>query len=101
MNIIMLQSQFSLFGKLVQPVSEVWGFHSALDVERLLLQFCISVLHGKRSTANDFIYGQLERFPIQFTSKIRILKYWINIITRKSNLLVKRAFDIEYGMCEK
>ena len=37
MNIIMLQSQYSLFDKLVQPVSEVWGFHSALDVERLHL----------------------------------------------------------------
>ena len=46
----------SLFDKLVQPVvlygSEVWGFHSALDVERVQLSFFKRVLHVKRSTAN-------------------------------------------------
>ena len=71
-------------------------FHSALDVERVHLSFCKRVLHVKRSTVNYFIYGELGRFPLQITSKIRILKYWIKIITGMSNTLVKRAYDIEY-----
>ena len=62
----------SLFDKLVQPVvlygSKVWGFHSALDVERVHLSFCKRVLHVKRSTANYLIYGELGRFPLQITS---------------------------------
>ena len=66
----------SLLDKFVQPVvlygSEVWGFHSALDVERVHLSLCKRVLHVKRSTANYFIYGELGRFPLQITSKIRI-----------------------------
>ena len=87
----------SLFDKLVQPVvlysSEVWGFYSALDVERVHLSFCKRVLHVKRSNANYFIYGELGRFPLQITSKIRILKYWINIIMVKSNPLIKKAYE--------
>ena len=79
----------------------MWGIHSALDVERVHLLFCKRVLHVKRSTANYFIYGELGRFPLQITSKIRILKYWNKIITGMSNPLVKRAYDIEYEMCEK
>ena len=53
----------SLFDKLLQPVViyglEVWGFHSALDVERVHLSFCKRFLHVKRSTAKYFIYGEL------------------------------------------
>ena len=45
----------SPFDKLVQPVlvygSEMWGFHSAVDVERVHLSFCKRVLHVKRYTA--------------------------------------------------
>ena len=95
----------SLFDKLVQPVvlygSKVWGFHSALDVEHEHLSFCKRVLHVKRSTAYYYIWRELGRFPLQIISKIQKLKYWINIITGMSNPLVKRAYDIEYEMCEK
>ena len=79
----------------------MWGFHSALDVERVGLHLCKRILHVKRSTANSFICGELGRFPLQITSEIRILKYWINNITGMSNPLVKKAYDIEYEMCEK
>ena len=72
-----------------------------IDVECVYLSFCKMVLHGKRSTANYFIYGELGCFPLQITSKISILKYWNKIITGMSNILVKRAYDIEYEMCEK
>ena len=65
-------------------------------MERVHLSFCKSVLHVKRSTANYFIYGELVRFPLQITSKIRTCIYWINIITGMSNPLVERAYDIEY-----
>ena len=68
-----------LFDKLVQPAllygSEVWGFHSALDVERVHFSFCKRILQVKRSTANSFIYEELGRFQLQITSKRRILKY--------------------------
>ena len=60
-----------------------------------IFHFVKRVLHVKRSTAYYLIYDELGRFPLQITRKIRILKYWIKIITGKSNLLVKRAYDIE------
>ena len=77
------------------------NFEPCLDVERVHLSFCKRVLHVKRSTANYFIYGELGHFPLQITGKVRILKYWIKIITGMSNPLVKGAHDIEYEMCEK
>ena len=55
---------FPLFDKLVMPVllyvSEIWGFHKALDIEKVHLLFCKTMLHLKRNTTDYFIYGELE-----------------------------------------
>ena len=70
---------FHKHNQTTQPVllygSKVWGFHNALDVERVHLSFCKIGLYVKSSTANYFIYVELGRFPLQITNKIRILKY--------------------------
>ena len=54
-----------LFDKLVRPIlqysCEVWGFAHAQVIERLHLHFCKRILGVKKSTQNDFAYGDLER----------------------------------------
>ena len=53
----------TLVDKLEMPVllygSEMWGFHKAVDIEKVHLLFCKKILHLKRNTANYFIYGIL------------------------------------------
>ena len=56
----------TLFDILVMPVllyeSEIWGFHKAVDIEKVHFLFCKPILHLKRNKANYFIYGELGRY---------------------------------------
>ena len=73
-----------IFDKLITPIlcygSEVWGFNTGLDIERLHLKFCKQVLGVKRCTQNDFVYGELGRVPMSITRKINMIKYWLKIV---------------------
>ena len=50
-------------GAILNYSCEVWGFHSARDIEQVQLCFCKRILGVKKSTQNDFVYGELGRFP--------------------------------------
>ena len=57
----------NLSDKMVTPVSygcEVWGFHTASAIERAHLKLHKLVLKVSKSTCNEMIYGELERYPL-------------------------------------
>jgi hypothetical protein len=80
-----------LFDKFIMPIlmygSEVWGFHAAPAIEKVQLKFCKNLLHVKNSTQNNFIYGELERYPLSIQRQIRITKYWSDIVMGKKRLI--------------
>ena len=82
----------NLFDKLVTPIlnygSEVWGFCKANQMERTHLQFCKNLLGVKQSTQNNFVYGDLGRMSYQSCRYIKIVKYWLKVITKPENKLV-------------
>ena len=86
-----------LFDKFVSPVlnyaCEVWGFHTALDIERVHLNFCKRVLGVKRTTQNDFVYGILGRVPMNIIRHIRIVKYWLSIVGGKKSQIVSIVYN--------
>ena len=86
-----------LFDKFVSPVlnyaCEVWGFHTALDIERVHLNFCKRVLGVKRTTQNDFVYGILGRVPMNIIRHIRIVKYWLSIVSGKKSQIVGIVYN--------
>ena len=45
------------------------------------LQFCKKVLGVKRSTQNDFVYGELGRINYQSRRFIAKIKYWLKVIS--------------------
>ena len=67
-----------LFDKLVSPIlnyaAEVWGFFKATQIERVHLQFCKRLLGIKKSTQNNFIYGESGRTDYQ-TKRYFIIIY--------------------------
>ena len=85
-----------IFDKCITPIlnygCEVWGFHPAPAIERIHLKFCKIILGVKKRTQNDFIYGELGRIPMQLTRYIRIIKYWLNIVTGKKSYLVTSLY---------
>ena len=88
-----------LFDKLIVPIlnygSEVWGFHQAQDIERVHLSFCKRVLGVKKSTQNDFIYGLLGRMPMYLSRQLRIVKYWLKIVSGQKSMYV----NVIYNSC--
>ena len=55
--------KLELFDKLISPIlnysCEVWGFCQANAIERVHMQFYTKLLRFKKTTLNDFVYGEL------------------------------------------
>ena len=87
-----------LFDRLVLPVllysCELWGFHTAVAVERVHLKFCKWVLKVAKSTTNEMVYGELGRCPLILEKKVRIVKYWLKIVHRELSPLVQKIYKI-------
>ena len=84
-----------MFDKLVAPIlnygCEIWGFSNASVIERVQFQFLKKVLVVKKTTQNDFIYGELGRVTLQTKSFYTIIKYWLSIVlnTNENKYIVK------------
>ena len=46
----------------------------------------------KRATQNDFVYGILGRFPLHVYRQIRIIKYWLKIVSGRKSLYVSNIY---------
>ena len=87
-----------LFDKLIKPIlnygSEVWGFANANVVERVHLQFCKTMLGVKRTTQNDFVYGELGRCDLRTQRLVSIIKYWFKILISDDNKYIKGVYTM-------
>ena len=85
-----------LFDKFISPIlnyaSEVWGFHSAPEIERIHLTFCKNILGVKKTTQNDFVYGLLGRHPLQIDRYCKIMKYWLKIVSGAKPFYVNTVY---------
>ena len=74
-----------LFDKTVLPVllygCEVWGNEKNIVLDTVYLKFCKYLLSLKTSTPNCMVYGELGTYPVSITIKVRLVSYWLNIIS--------------------
>ena len=54
------------------------------------------VVKVSKSTCNETIYGELERYPLIIERKVRILSYWLKIAHNESSLLVQEVYSLMY-----
>ena len=82
---ILPHTQLQLFHSTIEPIlhycSEIWGLSKAEPLERFYLSFLKSILCVKSSTPNCFVYGELGVLPLFIQRKIRVVKYWLKIIS--------------------
>jgi hypothetical protein len=69
---IMVQLFESLVGSILLYASEVWGFHEANTVDKLV-----------------GMYGELGLQPCSVLRKFRIIKYWANILQHQNSVQFK------------
>jgi len=95
---VTVKHRLDLFEKLIVPIlnygSEVWGFNKGQSIERLHLQFCKNILCVKRSTQNDFVYGELGRVSMQNNRHFNIIKYWIKLLQCNENKFAKKVYNL-------
>ena len=93
LNYITLLSLFDTYiGSIAHYGCEVWGFHRAPEIEKVHIDFCKNILGVKRSTPNAAIYCELGRFPLQCVRKLRILKYWLKLLSSQ-NCILKSCYE--------
>ena len=89
-----------LFDKLISPIlsyaSEIWGFHESPDIERVHLSFCKSLISVKKSTQNDFVYGMLGRYPLILERHVKIIKYWLKVVSGTKTQYVYTLYQASY-----
>jgi len=87
--------KLDLFDKLVSPIlnyaCDVWGFVKGNAIERVYLQFCKRLLGVKKTTQNDFIYGELGRVSYRTLRYYNIIKFWIKILNTENNIFIRKT----------
>ena len=74
--------------------AEVWDFSKIIQQERIHLQFCKKLLGVKRTTQNDFVYGELGRVTLQVYIFQSIVKYWFKILECENAKYIKFAYEL-------
>ena len=72
----------------------MWGFIQANSIGRVHLQFCKQLLGVKKTTQNDFIYGELGRTSYQVRRYLFIVKYWLKLLLSQSNKYIKLVHNL-------
>ena len=84
-NEMLPSMQIQLFHTMVLPIlsygCEVWGLDDASPLDVIHLTFLKSLLKVKTSTPNCFVYGELGVFPLIIERQIRMIKFWLKIIS--------------------
>lgn len=82
--------QQKIFDCFILPImiysSEVWGFKNKQGLEQMHLQFCKNVLHVRKSIQNFMVYGELGRYPINITIKLRMVMFWNDMLSNENKL---------------
>ncbi len=91
---------FQLFDSMVSSIltfgSEIWGYENLAHIERVHLMFCKYVLKLKRSTPSVMVYGELGRFPMEISIKVKMVKFWGNLIVKNTSYSGK-MYRVLYG----
>jgi hypothetical protein len=95
---INISEKIKLFDAMVSLIlhygSEVWGFHTAIDIEKVHIKFLKQILGVRAQTPNNAVYGETGRFPLYVLRQVRVIKYWHKIIS-SNNSLVNRLYHSE------
>ena len=91
-----IPQKLNLFDTLVSPIlnysSEIWGMHSASDIEMIHTKFLRFILGVKKSTNLAALYGELGRIPFIVLRNINMIKYWIKILHQDNTSLLGQIY---------
>ena len=94
-----------LFDVKIQPIlhygAEVWGFHSAPNIEIVHTKFCKFVLGLGRNAPNVAARGELGRHSLISLRLQKITKYWLKLLKHEETRYVKVCYNFQYELAER
>ena len=67
---------------------------NAAPLERLHTQICKSLLGVKRSTQNEFVYGEFGRTTLKNDWLTSVIRYWFKILKCTNTKYVKLVYEM-------
>lgn len=90
---IMINLFNSFVCSILHYASEIWGFTSAIRIDRVQRKFCKWMLNVKQSTNNLAICSELGLYPTFIERHVRIVKYWLKLNSNESgNILLYTVY---------
>ena len=93
-----LTSFFRIFDVKISPIllygAEIWGFKDYDCIEKVQLLACKKLLGVKMNTPNAMVYGECGRFPIIISQQVRIITYWIRLLSMPPHRLPRKCYDV-------
>ena len=87
-----------LFDKTVSPCAlygaEIFGFNNCTKLLTLQLKFLKYALKLKTSTSTNMVYGETGFFPVEILIKIRMVSFWVSLITGSHDKIVFKLYII-------
>ena len=74
--------------------AEIWGYRNYEQIERVHLFACKKFLHVRNKTPNDVVYGELGRYPLFITARVRFIKYWLKLLMQPDNFYSRKAYKM-------
>lgn len=99
-----VETMFSLFDTYVSSIlnygCEVWGNHSARDIEKIHLEFIKNVLCVRKNTNTSMVYFETGRLPLKIVRYFRIFKFWFKLLQSR-NCIIRSCYDKMFEECEQ
>ena len=90
--------KLDLFDKLIEPIlnysCEIWGVNEAAKLESIYMHFGKYILGVRSPTSNNFVYGELCRYPLRIRRIERVIKYWFKVIKCTHTTYVKHIYNV-------
>ena len=63
--------------------SKIWGFENLSLMEQICNNFLKLLLPVRKTTPSYLLYGELGRFPVHISVKLRMIAFWFRFLTDK------------------
>ena len=77
--------------------SEIWGFESRNQIEKIHLRFCKFVLGVGQSANSAAVLGKCGRLPLHIKCKYnkRFIKYWLKLLRSPQGSLLQTCYKMQ------
>ena len=85
---IMINLDNSFVCSILFYACEIWGFSSAISIDKVQRKFCRRMLNVKQSTHNLAICSELGLYPIVTERQVRKVKYWLKLNSNENGNII-------------